>query len=160
MAPPIMVTMKQTEPVTVAFVSMKGPYSQISEAFGKLYGWIGRKDFVPSGPPLGIYHDSPGQVAEDQLTWELCSPISGDVPPSTPGADALGVKRLEPVQVAATTHRGPFSAVGGTYEALAAWVAENGYQVNGPAQEVYLSNPGDTPPKELVTEVRFPVTKA
>lgn len=36
------VTVKKIEPMTVAFVSMKGPYSLIGETFGKLYGWIYR----------------------------------------------------------------------------------------------------------------------
>ena len=38
MASPIQVTVKKTEPMTVAFISMKGPYSQVSQAFGMLYG--------------------------------------------------------------------------------------------------------------------------
>jgi len=35
----------------------------------------------------------------------------------------------------------------------------NGYEIVGPATEVYLSNPAETPPEELLTEVRFPVRK-
>jgi len=42
----IEVTLKKTEQMTVAFASMKGPYSLIGETFGKLYGWIGEKGFV------------------------------------------------------------------------------------------------------------------
>ena len=33
----IEVTLKKTEPMTVAFLSMKGPYSLIGETSGKLY---------------------------------------------------------------------------------------------------------------------------
>lgn len=33
----IEVTVKKTEPITVAFVSKKGPYNLIGETFGTLY---------------------------------------------------------------------------------------------------------------------------
>lgn len=160
MTSPIQVTIKQTEPITVAFLSMKGPYTQISEAFGKLYSWIGEKGLMPAGPPLGLYFNMPGQVPDEELLWELRSPIAGDVAPSGPDEqEGLGVKQLEAIQVAATTHRGPFEEVGKTYEALGGWIAENGYEINGPTEEVYLSDPNATPPEQLVTEIRFPVRK-
>jgi len=59
----IEVTIKKTEPMTVAFVSMKGPFTLIGEAFGKLYGWIGEKGHIPAGPPLGVYFNAPGAGA-------------------------------------------------------------------------------------------------
>lgn len=43
----IEVTVKKTEPTTVAFLSVKGPYSLIPDAFGKLYSWIGEKGIYP-----------------------------------------------------------------------------------------------------------------
>ena len=153
------VTVKKTEPMTVAFVSMKGPYTQISETFGRLYGWIGERGYVPAGPPIGVYFNAPGQVPDEELLWELRSPIAGDVPPSGPDERGLGVKRVEGVEVAATMHKGSYEQVGATYGALAGWVMENGYEIAGPPEEVYISDPGKTPAEELLTEVRFPVRK-
>lgn len=77
------------------------------------------------------------------------------------GADerGLGVKRVEGAEVASTMHKGPFDQVGATYGALAGWIAENGYEIVGPGEETYLSAPDETPPEELLTEVRFPVRK-
>ena len=66
---------------------------------------------------------------------------------------------MEGAEVAATMHKGPFQEVGGTIHALEAWIAENGYQIVGPYEEVYLTEPDKTPPEELLTEVRFPVRK-
>ena len=159
MTSPIQVTIKETEPLTVAFLSMKGPYTQISEAFGKLYSWMGQKGLMPAGPPLGLYFNVPGQVPDEELLWELRSPIAGDVAISGPDEQGRGVKRLEAIQVAATMHQGPFEEVGRTYGALAGWIMENGYEINAPTEEVYLSDPNETPPEQLVTEVRFPVRK-
>ena len=155
----IKVTVKKTEPITVAFISMKGPYTQISEAFGKLYGWIGEKRYIPAGPPMGVYFNAPEQVPTEELLWEIRSPIAGDVTPSGPDERGLGIKSVERAEVAATIHKGPYDQVGATYGALAGWIAEKGYTIVGPPEEVYLSDPGKTPPEELLTEVRFPVKK-
>ena len=160
MAPAIAVTVKQTTPTTVAFVSMKGSYSQMGEAFGKLYTWIGQKRYVPAGPPSGAYYNMPGQVPEESLLWELRSPIAGAVPASGPDERGFGVKQVESTQVASAMHRGPFDGVGQTWQELAAWIYQNGYEIAGPSEEVYLTEPDKVPPAEYLTEIRFPVKRA
>ncbi len=159
MSPNIEVQVKKTEPRTVAFVAMKGPYTQMGEAFGELLGWIAEKGFSPAGPPLGRFFNAPGQVADEELLWELQCPIGGEVSPSGPDERGVGVKRVEGAEVAATIHKGPFQEVGPTYGALVGWIMENGYEIAGPAEEVYLSEPGKAIPQEFLTEVRFPVMK-
>ncbi|MBE0415657.1 MAG: GyrI-like domain-containing protein [Dehalococcoidia bacterium] len=155
----IEVTVKKTEPMTVAFVSMKGPYTLMEEAFGKLYGWIREKGYIPAGPPMGAYFNAPEQVPPDELLWEIRSPIAGEVAPSGPDERGLGVKRVEGAKVAATRHKGFFDRVEATIHALEGWIMEKGYEIVGPSEEVYLSDPGRTPPEQLLTEVRFPVRK-
>jgi len=49
--------------------------------------------------------------------------------------------------------------VGETYGALVGWIMENGYQIVGPGEEIYLTDPDKTTPQELLTEVYFPVKK-
>lgn len=155
----IEVTIKETEPTMAAFIEMKGPYTQMPDAFCQLYGWIGQKGYVPSGPPSGVYFSMPGQVPEGEYHWEVRSPIAGDPQPLATDDHGIGVKRLEPTTVASTLHKGPFEQVGRTYEALAAWIAANGYEIAGPPQEVYLTPPGEVPPEDLVTEILFPVKR-
>ncbi|MFQ5924613.1 MAG: GyrI-like domain-containing protein [Dehalococcoidia bacterium] len=155
----IEVTIKKTEPVTVAFLSMKGPFTQMEEAFGKLFDWIVEKGYAPAGPPSGMYFNDPGQVPEEELLWEFQCPIGGEISTSGPDDRGLGIKRLEAVEVASTMHKGPFHEVGKTYGALAGWIMENGYEIVGPAEEIYFSEPEKTPPQELLTEVRFQVRK-
>ncbi len=98
----IEVTVKKAEPMTVAFISMKGPYTLISNVFGKLYSWIGEKGYMPAGPPLGVYFNAPEQVPAEELLWEIRSPIAWDVAPSGPDEKDLGVKRVEGAEVAST----------------------------------------------------------
>lgn len=151
------VIVKETEPTMVAFLRMKGPYTQINESFNKLYGWIEQKGYQISGSPSVIYFDAPGEMPDDELTWELLSPIDGEVDPSEPDKQGLGVRRLKALQVASTKHKGPYEEVGKTYERLGFWIKQNGYKVVGPAREVYLTDPEETPLDELLTEVMLPV---
>lgn len=153
----IEVTVTKTKPITVAFISMKGPYSQLGETFPRLYDWLREKGYEPAGPPSGVYFNSPGQVPAEELLWEVRCPISGNVASSGPDEWGFGVKSVEAVDVASTMHKGPFDQVGVVYGALVGWVMENGYEIAGPSEEVYLTDPANTSPEELLTEVRFPI---
>jgi effector-binding domain-containing protein len=155
----IEVTIKKTDPATVAFISKKGLFSQIPEAFGKLYGWVGQKGYVPSGPPSGVYFNAPGQVPDSELMWELRAPIAGTVAASGPDKDGLGVKKVKGTLMASTMHKGPYEEIAAVYGALASSIAEKGYEMAGPPEEVYFSEP-TVLPKDILTEIRFPVKKA
>ena len=87
------------------------------------------------------------------------SPIAGEMAQSGPDERGLGVKKVEEAEVASAMHRGPFDQVGATWGALVGWIMENGYQIMGPGEEIYLTDPDKTPPQELLTEVCFPVKK-
>jgi len=155
----IEVTVSKTKPMTVAFVSRKGPFSQLGETFPKLYDWLREKEYEPAGPPSGVYFNSPEQVPPEELLWEIRCPISGDVAPIGPDERGFGVKRAEGVEIACAMHKGPFDQVGLVYGALIGWIMENGYDITGPSEEVYITDPDYTPAEELLTEVRFPVRK-
>jgi AraC family transcriptional regulator len=155
----IEVTVKKTEPRKVAFISIKGPYDQIEETFGRLFNWVGQKGYAPVGPPSGIYFNSPEQVPPDELMWELQCPLGSAIPPVEPDSSGVGVKQVEEAEVASTVHKGPFDEVGKTYGMLWEWMNANGYEIVGPSEEVYFSDPCTTPPHELTTEIRFPVRK-
>ena len=153
------VTVKQTEPRTLAFITMKGPFDQIEGTFGRLFGWVIEKGYAPVGPPLGLYFNSPEQVPPEELLWELQCPLPDDTAPSEPDAGGVGIKKVPGVEVASIVHKGPFDEVGKIYGMLWEWVNSNGYEIVGPPEEVYFSDPSTTPPEELTTEIRFPVRK-
>jgi effector-binding domain-containing protein len=152
-------TVKKTVPITVAFIAMKGSLSLINSAFGKLYTFVAEAGFIPAVPPSRIYFNIPGQVPEQELKWELRVPIVGVCNSSGPDGRGLGFRCLEGTTVAFIIHRGPFSTIGDTYNKIISWIDNNGYKIIGPPEEVYLTEPGNTPPAELMTEIRFPVSK-
>jgi effector-binding domain-containing protein len=150
---------RKTEPMTVAFITMKGSLSLINSAFGKLYTFVAEQGFIPAVPPARTYFNIPGKVPDQELKWELRVPIVGICDSSGPDAKGLGFRCLEETTVASIIHKGPFSTIGDTYKALISWIDNNGYKIIGSPEEVYLTEPGNTPPAEILTEVRFPVSK-
>ena len=62
---------------------------------------------------------------------------------------------------ASCTFRGPYEKIGEVYAAIAAWIADNGYECDGPMFNIYHVSPHETQnPDEFVTEVCFPVREA
>ena len=66
-------------------------------------------------------------------------------------------REVEGGAVAWTTHRGPYDEVGPAYHTVAGWIQEHGHEIAGPPREVYLTDPGSTPPSEFLTEIQFPI---
>lgn len=155
----IEVTVKEIAPVTVAFIAARGPFTRIPESFGSLYGWIAQNGYVPLGPPSGVYFNIRNVSPDDELIWEVRSPIAGEISELGPDGQGLGVKRVGSQLVASTLYQGPYEKEGPTFEALMAWIPKNGYEITGPVEEVYLTNPSETPPEKLLTEIRFPIKK-
>lgn len=152
------VQLKTTEPETVAFISMQGPYDLIPEAMGQLYGWAGQHGLQPVGMPGSVYYTDPAAGMADAI-WEIHTPIAGDRPDTEPDEAHCGIKHVYPQLVAFAMHRGPYETVGSTYSELATWVEANGFEVIGPPEELYFSDPETTAPSDYLTEVRFPVAK-
>lgn len=157
------VTIKQREAMTVAYLSRKGSYYQIREAMGALFGGLGGKGLAPAGPPGGSYYNSPAETPESELLWDLWVAVAGN-PAEEPAAvgAGVGIRRVPSTHVAFAMHRGPhdpMDEVMKTYGALMRWIEENGYEITGPSEEVYLTDLATTPPEQLLTEIRFPVSK-
>lgn len=154
------VEIRTTEPQSVAYIRMHGPYAQIPEAIKGVYMWAGTRLLHPSGMPSTVYYTMPQDGDDSSADWEVYVPLGRDVMPKEPDKKGRGVRRTDSVQVAVTQHRGPYETIGDTYAALQAWVAEKGYRMAGPPEESYLNDPGKAAPEECLTEIRFPVAKA
>ena len=158
MNPSINVKIKDINPMAVAFINVKGSFNQIPMTFQKLYGWISRKGYKPIGPSIAVYHNIPGEVPDEQLSWELRSQLSGNIAEVEPDTEGLGVKRLDVVKMATTIYKGPYENIEPVYIALNAWVSTNDYEVSGPVEELYFNDPTNTG-EEPLTEIRFPINK-
>lgn len=110
---------------------------------------------IPTAPCFSVYHDP--EFKPENLDVEIAFPVpdDGGAPAVTPGGRTLSHRVVPGVKVAVTIHEGPYDNLESTYSAIGRWIADHGLQIAGPAQEAYLSAPGD--PGGPVTEIRFPV---
>lgn len=153
------VQIKMAVPETVAYLPMQGPYAQVPMALGRMYQWIAEKGLSPAGMPRAVYYSTPGVGPESEARWEVQAPVQGSADEQACDASGCGVKRVDARQVASIMYKGPYDGIASTYVALQEWVDSNGYSIAGAPEELYYSDPNDTPPDEYLTEIRFPVIK-
>ncbi len=137
---------------TVA-VRLVTPVERLSEAMGSTYGrimeYLGSVGIQPSGPPFAVYHNMDMTALDVEIGILVPSPVEGrgDLAPGTiPGGRA-----------AVGMHTGPYETIGESYDALMAFVRENGLEMGPFSYEFYLNDPGSCPPEELQTEIFFPI---
>ena len=150
------IQVKEFSDMRVAFLSRTGSYDQIPEAMGSLMSWIFNRGIQPSGPPMGIYYNSPESVSPDELRWDVAIPVPEDIE----GEDEIAVRVLPGGKVATALHKGPYEQVGLVYGEIFDFIAQEGLRPAGPPMEVYLNDPGQVAPEEISTEVWVPVTIA
>lgn len=123
----------------------------IGEAYSRLMGHLVLAGMQPTGAPYTAYYN---QDMED-LDVELGFPVEGPVEPE--GDVRFRVIPAGPM--AKLMHKGPYSKVGEAYAALGAWMAANGYELDGPSYEFYLNSPQEVKEEELLTTVAMPLRK-
>lgn len=108
------------------------------------------------GAPFVIFHDA--AFSAENLDVEVVIPVAAE-PAGAPeaGGRALVAHTLPGVaQAACLLHAGDFDGLPQSYTALGQWIEGNGYQIAGPAREVYLRAPDEA--GGALTEIQWPVT--
>lgn len=125
--------------------------NDIPVGFGKLMQGVTRHNGRAAGIPMLIYHDVIDEDTEGDI--EICVPVEQPFV----GDDEVYGRELEGGDVATTLHCGPYEEISPAYHAVASWITTNGYQISGPPRELYLNDPRQVKPSELLTRVEFPV---
>ena len=150
------VSLQKTEPFAYFCMPVKGSYSQIQEAIGKLMMEMQGQNAMPTGPLMGIFYNSPEQVNSQDLEWEIGFPVS----PRQVVQPPLVLKEWSFALVAASLHKGPYADVGKTIAKITEWMTANGYAPAGPILERYFDmNPSEMRPEDLRTEIWIPCQK-
>ncbi len=146
---------RQTSEQPTAAIRMTRPRSQIGpamgEAFPKIYHAVVSSGVEPAGEPLARYFD----MDDDAPTFECAIPVSGpfttsgEVQPSSVGGG----------EAAFAVHVGPYDTISQTWEALMAWVTEQGRTPAGPFWERYIDDPEEVDASALHTELYIPVSE-
>ena len=106
------------------------------------------------GAPFAVYYNEP--FKPEDIDVEMGLPVAPDAKVS----EAKGVFRRELPggSFAYTIHIGPYRSIGAAYDALYAWVEEEGHRRTGPPREIYLVGPGaGVKPEDYRTEIEVPI---
>lgn len=143
----------------VASLTYRGPAVGVGAAFEHLTNWASVYHLEQWGALEGIYADASGAEAEE-LVAEVWYPLPGDVGEVEHGDEQVVVKRVPPVRVAATIHRGFPDELGGALERLLQWIGERGLErATGDHRQVYRAAPPGRP-WEWEVELQIPVREA
>lgn len=136
-------------------------FSELFSAYGKL-----RKDHpdMTGDAPRGRWNFAPGaEKSVDDLTGFYGLPIPNAVTESPSGSpDNVLVQNWTYGETAEILHVGPYSEEDPTIDKLRNYIENQGYEISGDHEEVYLKGPGmflAGNPNKYQTIIRYPVKK-
>ena len=140
---------------TLAALLHKGPYLEIGRSFQSLYAMIGSRGLFPQiSFGVGIYYDDPSQKPAQELTSHAGVTFHG---PEVP--DGFETVVITGGKSAVLTLKGPYSGLPQAWDHLySGWLVGSGEEPEDEASyEVYLNDPTDTAPDDLLTELVIPL---
>lgn len=122
----------------------------MDQVLPEVWGYLEGKGVPPVGAPFARYHD----YTPERIDLEVGLPVAQ----ALEGAGRIQAGELPGGPVAATRHFGPYDQLGQAYDALAAWIKQQGRESSRAPWEVYLTNPAELPNSaDWQTEVFWPV---
>ena len=140
-------SVKESEPIHAVVLPMTGSYKRHGDAIGTLALWLGSANVQPLGPPFGRYLNSPDEVEEASLQWEVGFPV----PAGTEAPPPFEVREIVDGTVATAVIGGPHETTQRPWAQMVEWAGKRGYQPTGPAMEIWQQGPK--------TEMRIAVRK-
>ncbi|MEO1067225.1 MAG: AraC family transcriptional regulator [Pseudomonadota bacterium] len=150
------VTIKDAPAMTLAGVPHKGDYMAISKSFERTFGALSAQDLASHMRGMvGVYYDDPDAVLEAELRSFAGAVLAEEADLAAP-LDKLDVPAG---RVAVLHYKGPYAAMKPAYDWLyGTWLPQSGEEVrDAPAYEIYLNNPEDTAPQDLLTDIHMPL---
>jgi AraC family transcriptional regulator len=133
----------------------KGSYFMIGKCFEQFTTICESRGLWPNvGPLLAVYLDNPEVTQEEDLTSFAGAEWKGDETPQ-----GLQQQVLKGGKCAVLTYKGPYPGISNAYQSLFGdWLPKSGQEPgDGPCYELYLNDPKQVRPEELLTEICLPL---
>ena len=152
------ITLVDVESQFVLGMRKRGAYEEIAGVLDELFQYARSHGAEIVGPPIAIMHEAGREEAEmadreKNAVLDMALPVANEVE----GTDAITGYLLHGGTMAKTVHKGPYEDCGPAYTGLLEWIQKSGKRIIGPPREVYLNDPREVPPEELLTEIYAPV---
>lgn len=117
-------------------------------SYGRLFGYLNELGESPGGMPFAAYHnfDMQNLDVEIGVPTTHALPRRGEIASGEIPGGSYGI----------TLHTGPYEKLNEAYEALGAWIAQQGYAPGGVVYEFYLTGP-EVPPEQTQTQIMMPL---
>ena len=123
----------------------------LGELYGQLIAFAGERDIEITGQPSTLTDQPDGTV----WTFEAALPVRATTP--IEGSETVQFKQTTAGRALLVEHVGPYDRLAETLAKLEAYASAHGYVRAGPIQEIYVSDPAETPADELVTRIVYPI---
>ncbi len=146
------------EPIRIVMLRHTGSYDGLGPVFEKLWGWVESHN-IPAERWIGIYWDNPDEVPTEKLRSAACVEIPADYQVTDSGGLSLILDEIKGGEYAITSFTGPYDKLEQIWSDLTSY-CENTVRreiSQNPAFEVYVNDPSDTPPNQLITELYMPL---
>ena len=149
---------KYCDPIRVVMLRHTGSYDGIGPVFDQLWSWVTSQN-VPVQRTIGIYWDNPDEVPVAKLRSAACVEIPTDYQVTDGGGLTLVLDNIAAGEYATTRYVGPYENLAAQWSDLGTFAEQTmGRTISqNPAFEVYVNDPSDTAPHDLITELYMPV---
>lgn len=146
-------------PLTVAFVPAASPKDDkaIAAAIGSSYAKVGqfmaKNGLRQAAAPQTINH----KFDDSGYQFDAAIPVDHAPAKEVPADSPVQVKQTYAGKALKVVHKGPYHSMETTYRQLVAYMAAHGYEEAASPWDEYVSDPGNTPEPELVTNIVWPI---
>ena len=146
------------EPQKVIGMTRKGKYGIIAQMIPELCMYAVQKGAQITAPPVFLCHETSAEEAkkadaEGTAQVEIVVPVSKEIE----GTDEIAHYDLPGGKMARIFHKGPYQECESTYAKLFMWLGQNQKTVVGPIREIYLNDPREVRPEDILTEIQAPI---
>jgi len=154
------VTIVELSPQLVLGMRKTGAYREIPVMFQRICEFALSKNIPLAAYPAFLCHETTVEEVqkadeEGNADIEVVFPISEFV--EITGDEEIKVYKLPGGKMAKIVHKGSYEECALTYEKLFSWISANGKKISGPVREVYLNDPREVQPEEILTEIYAPL---
>jgi len=144
------VAVEDLPPRLICGLRFKGKYEEVGSKIGIVFRACAR---VADGRPFALYYD--GEFKDEGADIEICVPVKRKVK-----AEGIDCRELPGVKAAVLIHRGPYAALGPSYQKLFEFCSDRKLSTGLPIREEYIKAPGfifKGNPKNYLTKLMVPL---
>lgn len=138
---------------TVLSVRTRTAVGNLPQEFDKAYSaiiqYIEEIGEKTEGPAFAAYYNMDMEDLDIEMGFLVPKPIAGK--------NEIQAGKIPAGKQVSLMYQGPYTEMAPVYEAMAAWVGENGHVPTGVSYEFYYNSPMEVPESELLTKIVFPL---